>query len=703
MTERDREQFLHLAERLPIGIFELDSEFRCIFVNERLCELSGLTSESALGDGWGGALHADDVDSMVAEFSRALETGSDYRIEHRWVRADGSSTNCLSEGQLQRDENGVIIGFLSLVTELPQVPHAKGRPKAPLERSSDAALVNGRDISGRIRAEELLDEGLALYQHIVETAADGIVVVDADDVTVFTTRRMAMLLGCSIDDLLGTSFFDIFDDESLPTAQAMLQRCRNGGDEQEEVTLRHRDGRIIWARLSVSPRIGPEKTYRGSVILIADITEQHEVDAQLRYNEARLTSLFEATTDIMIVVDPDGAFYTSPSGTRILGYPTGHIPPGGLLSFVHPDDLERVTAARQEIFEGSLMFTERLRVRIRHADGHYRWFDCTAENQIDVPTVGGTVIVARDVTVQRAAEEAQTEAEARFRAAFVRSPVGMAVVSLGGTLLDVNTAFARMTGHTQPRLVDSNLISLVHPDDRTRIMRDLGSPSSSRDSGTQEPIRLIHASAKTVWVLADTELVPRADGSPDYAIAMIADITGRKLLEERLEHQAFHDPLTDLGNRAELRRLMDTAWERRGDPGSLALLFVDLDRFKDVNDTLGHDVGDEVLTIASRRLVGSVRGKDAVTRYGGDEFVVLCEGIGAPEEVIAVANRIRESLARTYHLTTGYVEIEASVGVAIDTGELTSDDLLRHADLASYKAKEAGRNRVHVFDDAADS
>ena len=668
MTERDTDHFLHLAERLPIGIFELDSEFRCIFVNDRLCELSGLTAESALGDGWDKALHADDIDSIVAEFTHALETGSDYRIQHRWVHTDGSVTNCLFEGQIRRNENGEITGFLSLVSEV-------------LDGSKE----------------------LALYRHIVEVAADGAVKVDSDNVVTFATRRTAKLLRCTINDLVGKSFFDILDDQALLLAQAMLQRCRMGTTVQEEVMLRQRDGHIIWARLSASPTAGRDETYEGCVILVFDITEQHESDAQLRHNEARLTSLFTASTDITTVVEADGSFYSSPSGTRILGYPSGYLPPGGLPALAHPDDHERVAAALQEIMDGRLTFSKPLRLRIRHADGHYMWFDCTAENQFDVPTVNGIVIVARDVTEQKAAEEAQTEAEARFRAAFVMSPVGMAVVSLDGTLLDINNAFARMTGHAHPRLVDTNLISLVHPDDRKRIMGDLRSPASSRITRPQEPIRLIHASAKTVWVLADTELVPRGDGSPDYAIVMIADITDRKLLEERLEHQAFHDPLTDLGNRAELRRLMDTAWERRGEPGSLALLFVDLDRFKNVNDTLGHDAGDEVLTIASRRLVGSVRGRDSLARYGGDEFVVLCEGISAPEEVIAIANRIRESLARTYNLTTGHIDVEASIGVAIDTGQLTSDDLLRDADLASYKAKELGRNRVHVFDPVTDS
>jgi diguanylate cyclase (GGDEF)-like protein len=126
------------------------------------------------------------------------------------------------------------------------------------------------------------------------------------------------------------------------------------------------------------------------------------------------------------------------------------------------------------------------------------------------------------------------------------------------------------------------------------------------------------------------------------------------------------------------------------------VLFVDLDRFKGVNDTLGHDAGDELLILAAERLKRSVRGSDTVARFGGDEFVVICEGVVDRAEAVQIAGRIRETLAHPYQLKAATAEIAASVGVAVDDGHLTVDDLLRDADMAAYRAKELGRNRVEV-------
>ncbi len=197
-------------------------------------------------------------------------------------------------------------------------------------------------------------------------------------------------------------------------------------------------------------------------------------------------------------------------------------------------------------------------------------------------------------------------------------------------------------------------------------------------------------------MMSDVSLVTHADGTPEYTIVLAADITESKKLEQELEYQAFHDPLTKLANRALLRNHMEAAWERRTEPGRLALLFVDLDRFKQVNDSHGHEVGDELLLLVARRLERSVRAGDKVARFGGDEFVVVCEDVADRDEAILIAARIRESLARTYRLSSGDALVHASIGIAIDGGQESVDDLLRDADIAAYRAKELGRNRVEL-------
>ena len=210
------------------------------------------------------------------------------------------------------------------------------------------------------------------------------------------------------------------------------------------------------------------------------------------------------------------------------------------------------------------------------------------------------------------------------------------------------------------------------------------------------PGRLLHADGRVVWMMSDVSMVSAADGTPEYTIVLAADITERKELEHKLEYQAFHDPLTKLANRALLRTQMEQAWERRTEPGRLALLFVDLDRFKQVNDTRGHEAGDELLILVARRLLSSVRGGDKVARFGGDEFVVVCEDVASRDEAV----RSPAASARAWPAPTGSAPVEAnvaaSVGIAIDDGQESVDDLLRDADMAAYRAKELGRNRVEL-------
>ena len=558
-------------------------------------------------------------------------------------------------------------------------------------------VITMRDISDRDRVDRLLAETEANYRRIVETAEEGVWTFNTRIETTFVNRRMAEMLGTTPEAMIGHSVFEFMDESTRVMASELVAK---GADDpvaqRNEIKFTHADGHDVWTRCSASPIPGPDGRVEGIVNLVTDITEQREVAEQLRYNEARLTTLFEVSSDIMAVLEPSGHWHASPAGTRILGYPIGFDPEGGILELVHPDDLELAGCALAEVLEGTRGKHEPVRVRLRHIDGHYLWFDCTAENQIDNPTVRGLIIIARDVTEQKAAEDAQAKAETRFRAAFERSPLGIALITLEGNVIDSNAAFTAMTGRTEDELIGANLELMVHPDDRERLVEEAARRVLGESDVPPGLARLLHPDGRVVWAMVDVSFVTSTDGTPEYTIVLAADVTERKKLEQRLEYQAFHDPLTHLANRARLRNLMETAWERRGSTGRLALLFVDLDRFKQVNDTRGHEAGDELLLLVARRLERSVRAGDAVARFGGDEFVVICEEVAGRDEAVQIAGRIRESLARTYRLSSGEASVAASVGIAVDDGQETVDDLLRDADIAAYRAKELGRNRIEL-------
>lgn len=670
MSAAGGERYRALVERAADVIFVLDADGVITYVNETGIERVGIAGRELVGSNAMDLVHPDDHSRAIESLHRTVtgEPGPKdpffARVRHadgHWLPVELVGNNLADDGEV----GGVVFTM--------------------------------REIADRDRVDRLLAETEASYRRIVETAEEGVWTFDTRLKTTFVNRRMAEMLGTTPEDMVGKSVFVFMDADARIRAIELLQE--SAGDpvaQRHEIRFTHRDGHDVWTRCSASPIPGVDGDFEGVVSLVTDITEPRQVEEQLRYNETRLTTLFEVSSDIMAILEPDGHWHASPAGTRILGYPIGWDPEGGILSLVHPDDMELAALAVDEVLAGERGKHEPVRLRLRHIDGHYLWFDCTAENQIDNPTVRGLIIIARDVTDQKTAEDAQREAETRFRAAFERSPLGIALTTLEGHIIDANAAFSEMAGRSEAELIGVDLRMLVHPEDRERIVAEGGARAMGERDTPPAAARLLHTDGRVVWMMSDVSLVRSADGSPEYTIVLAADITESKKLEQELEYQAFHDPLTKLANRALLRDQMETAWERRNEPGHLALLFVDLDRFKQVNDTRGHEAGDELLILAARRLKSSVRGGDKVARFGGDEFVVICEDVAGRDEAVQIAGRIRESLARTYRLSSGEASVAASVGIAIDAGQASVEDLLRDADMAAYRAKELGRNRVEL-------
>jgi diguanylate cyclase (GGDEF)-like protein/PAS domain S-box-containing protein len=301
-----------------------------------------------------------------------------------------------------------------------------------------------------------------------------------------------------------------------------------------------------------------------------------------------------------------------------------------------------------------------------------------------------------------AANREARETAARFQQAFESGVTGMALAAPDGRYLRVNRAFCEITGYSEHELLDTDFQSITHPDD---VVADLDQQRALLEGATdsyESEKRFHHRDGSEVWVQIGVSAVRDEDGRVKYFISQYHDVTARRRFEEELAHRALHDPLTGLANRALfLDRLRHALVRLRRHPGELAVLFVDLDRFKLVNDALGHGVGDEVLLETARRLSAAARAEDTVARFGGDEFTILCEDAGDAEARV-VARRILELFERPFAHDGQELHLSASVGIRIGGPDATSpDDLLRDADIALYSAKEHGGSRLEVFDPAA--
>jgi diguanylate cyclase (GGDEF)-like protein/PAS domain S-box-containing protein len=293
-------------------------------------------------------------------------------------------------------------------------------------------------------------------------------------------------------------------------------------------------------------------------------------------------------------------------------------------------------------------------------------------------------------------------AEEQLRVAFDGAPIGMALLDPRGRWLQVNDALCDLTGYREHELLDTTPEELTHPDDRASDRTRLADLLAGRLASYRHEKRFLRADGGEAWVLATGSAVMDANGNPRYLIVQYEDITNRRRAEQMLNFRALHDPLTGMPNRVLLVDRLGHALAVADRTGQqLGLLFLDLDRFKVVNDTHGHEAGEQVLVEVARRLRELLPADSTAARVGGDEFVVLCEGVTHEEAVLALAHRILDEIRRPMQLADAPLSVTASMGVVLAGGpEDRAESLLRDAHTALYRAKERGRDRIEVFDEA---
>jgi diguanylate cyclase (GGDEF)-like protein/PAS domain S-box-containing protein len=291
----------------------------------------------------------------------------------------------------------------------------------------------------------------------------------------------------------------------------------------------------------------------------------------------------------------------------------------------------------------------------------------------------------------------------RFRSAFDFAAIGMALVSTEGRWLQVNRSLCHILGYTESELLLTDFLSITHPDDLPTALSNIGQLLKGKVQASQMEKRYIHKSGHEVWVHWSVSMVRDQYSTAVHLIFQIQDITDRKLAEQQLHHDAFHDALTGLPNRALFMDHLKLAIARskRNSTSLFAVLYLDLDRFKIINDSLGHTIGDQLLVGIANRLKKHLRPGDTVARLGGDEFTILIEDIADEKEAVLVAERIQNELAIPFGLSGREVFTTVSLGIAPSaTGYERAEDILRDADTAMYRAKSLGKARYEIFDKA---
>ncbi|WP_346535896.1 EAL domain-containing protein [Micromonospora sp. DPT] len=299
-----------------------------------------------------------------------------------------------------------------------------------------------------------------------------------------------------------------------------------------------------------------------------------------------------------------------------------------------------------------------------------------------------------------AVERALRDSEARFRAVFTGAAIGIGIAGIDGQIIEVNQSFADMLGYPVDELRQLNVASLFHADDAAGMWELYQELIEGKHDHARVEKRYHRKDGTVVWTDLAVSLIRHDDGRPRFTVAMIEDITERYELQQRLRFQALHDPLTGLPNRTLFFETLGRCFERAGPEQRIAVCFLDLDGFKAVNDSLGHDLGDRLLITIARRLADCVAGQGhLVARMGGDEFVILVDGGDGLDDAVGVAELALAAVSAPVLVGDQQLAVSASVGVVeCPAAETSASELMKAADTTLYWAKAEGRGRWAVYD-----
>ena len=668
LRESDR-QFRELAETVAAATMVYQgTRFR--YVNAAAEELTGYTRRELLEMSFWDVVHPEHRE-LVRERGLARQRGEPVpaRYEIRILRKDGSER------------------WIDFTAGVVRYGH------------ETAALGTAFDITDYKQAEAALQRQALVFDNLY----DAVLITDTDSRLVGWNRAAERVFGWTRDEALGQGVeLWLGDDRAEELSRQVFDAIDREGRWQGEIRFSRKDGTAGVAETVVVPLLDADGRRVGALGVNRDVSDRARAEEELRRSEERYRLMVAGSEQVFFYVhDPQHRFeYLSPSVRDVLGFAPEQLV-GRPYDVLLTED-ERAAAEVHGGTDAALRADGSLSnytAEVRHADGRVLTLELAETALVVNGRVAGVQGFARDITPRRAAERGLRESEERYRRIFQESRDAIYVTGVDGRFEEVNQAFVELFGYSREELLARDTSVLyASPADRQRFRDEIARAGFVRDY----EMRLLRRDGGPIDVLLSASVRRAPDGTLLGYQGIFHDITERKRAAEQLAYGTLHDALTGLPNRALLVDRLEHAAERvrRGDFLS-AVLFLDLDRFKVVNDSLGHGLGDRMLLECARRLEDALRPGDTLARFGGDEFTVLLEGISGLLEATHLAERLLAAVAEPFDLEGHEVFATASIGIALAaTGQEDPEELLRNADAALSRAKVLGKNRLEVFDRA---
>jgi diguanylate cyclase (GGDEF)-like protein/PAS domain S-box-containing protein len=535
------------------------------------------------------------------------------------------------------------------------------------------------DVTRRHADRQELADMADRYRLLVELSPDAICVHENGILKYVNPAAVRFIKADSPSDVLGIPIADFVDPLSVPGMERRIMALTTPGavSEPAELLLTPFGGSTL-----VVETVSVRTTWEGRPafqVIMRDVTAQKTAEAALHYQAA----LVSHVSDAIIATSADGVITSwNPAAETVYGVPAADVL-GRTVSQVVGAQLD----PKAILQTGGVVQTTH-----RRSDGSALAIRVSAAEM-----AGGYVLVCADETARRRAEQ-------HFSTVVASLDEGVVVVGPTGLIESANPAAQRILGMSEEELL--GLLSTVlelYDEEGKRIPPHSYPAPEARDHSkpsTRRVLRVRRPDGQNVWLSLTARPLNPDDAGPASVVTSFTDITERRAIGERLAHEATHDPLTELANRTLVLNRLSAALLRPERASMTTVLFIDLDKFKVINDSLGHGVGDKVLRIAGERLRRGVRQGDVVGRLGGDEFVVVSVDITEASEVRALAGHLREYLTEPIVINGRHLHIDASIGIVMagPDDDRVAEDLLRDADVAMYQAKTRGRGRYEFFD-----
>ncbi len=669
---RERERMLTTALRVAhLGSWEQNYRDDTLWWSAEFYAILGqpLAYEPSTDGSYADVAAPEDREQVQQALEAVFQRGESSALEHRIVCADGTVRWVYARLEPELDEEGQLYRLVGTVL----------------------------DITPRKEAEA----ALRFQAYLLDTVEQAVIATDLEGQIVYWNSFSEELYGWKSDEVVGRLIHEVTPTEiSAVEAIEIWNQLRSGRSWSGEFLVRHRDGHEFWAHVSDSLVRREDGTQVGVIGISYDVTDQRQAQEALRESEANYRTLMEQAADGIVVLDSDFRILdVNGRVCEMFGYEADELIGQLPFDFLHPDELrERLPAvldpqSMEKLDRGQTVVNER---RLRHKDASYIPTEASTRKLED----GRVISIIRDITERKTAEDALRRSERDFRNIFEQANDSIFVFTrLTREILDVNQRACELYGYEQGDFIGRSMTVLAPQLTEQEFDADLSYSLSTRREFEITRYRLDGSPVRVL--VSDSAIDFRGQAA---VMSIQHDVTSRRELEGQLRHRTFYDLLTELPNRALFQERVGHALVRARQNGAeIAVLMLDLDRFRIINESLGHDLGDRLLVAVSGRLRAVVRAEDTVARIGGDEFAFLLDNIDDHRDAIFVADQIGNLFRQPFELADSEIHVTASIGIVFSAdGRLGVGQLLRNVDVATYRAKSDGRAQYEVFDPSMD-